>query len=266
MQALADYALDALRKRQKGKGKGKDKCWNCGEPGHRNWECEKPKGYLKGLTSVSPEWRAVLDRLHEFQKNRIEAGDLELLTGKREREAHTAYCNELFRIVRARTTGTCQAQVMAGTEYRIFDVVKQWLLAGKDRTMLGQVEIRKKIVEPRRARNMEDYAEAVREWDDNIRKLEAYGGELPHPMDILTAYQKILDDNSRAFAIDKIAEAGFVGQYTGDAPADFLRDLRLKIEGRIAQWQRLGPRAPVAGLLPGGAPEALSPQEIKCRP
>ena len=112
------------------------------------------------LTSVSPEWRAVSDRLHEFPKNRIEAGDLELLTGRSEREAHTAYCNELFRIVHARTSGPLKGQAVVATEDKIFDVVKQWLTHGEGRTMLGQMEIRKKIVEPRKAASISDYSAA----------------------------------------------------------------------------------------------------------
>ena len=55
------------------------------------------------------------------------------------------------------------------------------------------------------------------EWEQNIDKLKAYGGDLPHPQDILASYMKLLDDNSRAYALDKIADAGHVGQYAGDA-------------------------------------------------
>lgn len=118
--------------------------------------------------------------------------------------------------------------------------------------MLGQIEIRKKIVDPRKAHNINDYHAAVTEWEHNIDKLKAYGGELPHPQDILASYTKLLDDNSGAYAFDKIADAGHVGQYAGDAPEDFLRQLRRQVESRVAQWQRIGPKAQIAGLIPGG--------------
>ena len=58
------------------------------------------------LTSASPEWRTVLDRLHEYKKHTIEASDLALIAGRPEPEADAAYSNELFRIVHARTSGT----------------------------------------------------------------------------------------------------------------------------------------------------------------
>ena len=112
--------------------------------------------------------------------------------------------------------------------------------------MLGQMQIRSKIVNPRKAKSMDDYKDALTEWDGNINKLQAYGGELPHQMDILHAYQKLLDDNPRAFAIEKVPEASAAGEYTGDDPKEFLADLRRKVESRIAQWQSMGPRAPIA--------------------
>ena len=115
------------------------------------------------LTSASPEWRTVLDRLHEYRKHTIEASDLELIIGKAGPEAHAAYSNELFRIAHARTSGTFKAQVVQATEDKIFHVVKQWLLSGKDRSMLGQMQIRSKIVNPRKAKSMDDYKDAVTE-------------------------------------------------------------------------------------------------------
>ena len=82
---------------------------------------------------------------------------------------------------------------------------------------------------------MGDYKDAVTEWDDNIHKLQAYGGELPHQMDILHAYQRLLDYNSMAFAIEKVSEASTAGEYTGDDPKESLAGLRRKVESRIAQ-------------------------------
>ena len=101
--------------------------------------------------------------------------------------------------------------------------------------MLGQMQIRSKIANPRKAKSMADYKDAVIEWDDNINKLQAYGGELPHQMDILHAYKTLLDHNSRAFAIEKVSEASTADEYTGDDPKEFLADLRRKVESRIAQ-------------------------------
>ena len=89
------------------------------------------------LAAASPEWRIILDRLLEYPKRRIAAEDLEHITGKSEVEAHLAYSNELFRIVHARTSGTLKGQVVVATEDKIFDVVKQWLTHGQDRTMFG---------------------------------------------------------------------------------------------------------------------------------
>ena len=64
--------------------------------------------------------------------------------------------------------------------------------------MLGQMETRKKIVDPRKASNINDYHAAVTEWEHNIDKLKVYGGELPRPQDSLASYMKLLDDIPRA--------------------------------------------------------------------
>ena len=160
-----------------------------------------------------------------FFANSVEA-DLEFITGKSYVMVQRAYSNELFRIVHARTTGSWKAQVVTATEDNIFDIIKQWLFTGKDRSMLGQMDIRRHIVDPRKAVNLNDYAKAVAEWDANVAKLKGYGGELPNPQDLLASYMKILDNDSRAYAIDKISEAGHIGQYAGDAPIDFMHKLR----------------------------------------
>ena len=68
------------------------------------------------LTSASPEWRTILDRLHEYPKNRIVETDHEFIIGKSEVAAQRAYNNELFRIVHARTSGAWKAQVVTATE------------------------------------------------------------------------------------------------------------------------------------------------------
>ena len=65
---------------------------------------------------------------------------------------------------------------MAATEDKIFAVLKTWLLAGKDKTIFGQMEIRRRIVNPRQASSMADYSKAVTEWDADIDKLKAYAG------------------------------------------------------------------------------------------
>ena len=156
------------------------------------------------LTSASPEWRTILDRLHEYPKHRITEADHEFIVGKSDVTVQRAYSNELFRIVHARTAGAWKAQVVVATEDNIFDIIKQWLLTGKDRSVLGQMEIRKMIVDPRKATNINDYAKAVAEWDANVAKLKGYGGELPNPQDLLASYMKLLDNDSRAYAIDKI--------------------------------------------------------------
>ena len=41
---------------------------------------------------------------------------------------------------------------------------------------------------------------------------------------------KLLDDNSRAYALGKIADTGHAGQHAGDAPEDFLAQLRRQVE------------------------------------
>ena len=116
--------------------------------------------------------------------------------------------------------------------------------------MLGQMEIRRKIVEPRKATSISDFSAAIREWENDIDKLKACGGELPHAQDMIIAYLKILDNDSRAYAVDNMADAGHDGQYTGDEPEAFLQQLRKQIESRIGHWPRIGNKGPVAAVLP----------------
>ena len=55
-------------------------------------------------------------------------------------------------------------------------------MAGKDRTVFGKMEIRRRTVNPRKAANIREYAKAVNEWDADIDKLWSYAGadSLPH--------------------------------------------------------------------------------------
>ena len=54
---------------------------------------------------------------------------------------------------------------------------------------------------------------------------------------MIIAYLKILDSDSRAYAVDKMADAGHDGQYIGDAPEEFLQQLRKQVESKVAHWQ-----------------------------
>ena len=118
--------------------------------------------------------------------------------------------------------------------------------------MLGQMEIRKKIVEPRKATSISDYSAAIREWENDIDKPKVCGGELPHAQDMIIAYLKILDNDSRAYAVDKMADAGHDGQYIGDEPEAFLQQLRKQIESRIGHWLRISRKGQIAAVLPAG--------------
>ena len=51
-------------------------------------------------------------------------------------------------------------------------------------------------------------------------------------------------------------QASTAGEHTGDDPKEFLADLRRKVESRIAQWQSMGPKAPIAALVPVSGPMA----------
>ena len=106
-----------------------------------------------------------------------------------------AYSNELFRVAHARCTGTKKAEVVTATEDKIFAVVKTWLLAGKDGTVFGQMEIRRRIVNPKKAANIRECAKVVNEWDSDVDKLRSYAGAdaLPHAHDLLTSYMNLLD-------------------------------------------------------------------------
>ena len=149
-----------------------------------------------------------MERLHEFGQLRIKQKHLELIAGKSERDQQRAYCNELFRIIEARTTGALSARVVRSGEDNIFDALKQMLTTGLDRSQHGLMTIRDRVVNPRRAKNVRDYEAAVSEWDRDIAKLSGYGGELPNHHGIQAAYFKLLDDNSRAWAIDERARLG----------------------------------------------------------
>ena len=67
---------------------------------------------------------------------------------------------------------------------------------------------------------------------------------------MILAYLKILDNDSRAYAVDRMADAGHDGQHIGDEPDVFLQHLRRQIESRIGHWLRIGNNGPVAALLP----------------
>ena len=47
-----------------------------------------------------------------------------------------------------------------------------------------------------------------------------------------------------------MADAGHDGQYIGDAPEEFLQQLRRQVESRVAHWLRIGHKGPVAAVLP----------------
>ena len=51
------------------------------------------------LGNASPEWRAILQRLHEFGKLRVESTDLDLIIGSGDADTQKAYCSELFRVL-----------------------------------------------------------------------------------------------------------------------------------------------------------------------
>ena len=90
----------------------------------------------------------ILDRLHEFGQLRIKQEHLELITGKSDRDQQRAYCNELFRIVEARTSGALSARVVRSGEDNIFDTLKQMLATSLDRSQRVLMIIRDRVGNP----------------------------------------------------------------------------------------------------------------------
>ena len=93
--------------------------------------------------------------------------------------------------------------MVTNTPDKIFDVLKQWLRLGQDRSQFGLMEIRRRVTQPRKATTINDYHKAVAEWDRDVAKLKAYGGDLPNPQDLFVARKNLFDSNSHAYVVDE---------------------------------------------------------------